>query len=190
LSPEEYNSPNPLPIEAFCEESCLFPEPVSSFSLKIEARHGGITIRSISYTDAPVTGDTEQLRTEQNKSKIWKLNEQNLGWIAGETSVSNLTYEEKKRLFNLAVEAGDVIPEREEVNTQGFEYYRGGIFKLKSDSSARTFRDGDSSLPDHFNWVERHGKNWLTPVKDQGKCGSCVVFSNTGALEAATNFYF
>ena len=185
LTSEEYNTPEQLKINAVCQETCVLPEMGSALLLKAEAQHAGITISEISYVDTPLEVDAATLRKKQNDLIIEKLNEQDLGWIAGETSVSNLTYEEKKRLVNLTDPS-------EELNLQGFEYYRGGIFEIKSKDATSETRKGtrQSALVDQFDWRNRHGENWVTSVKQQGHCGSCYIFSTTSVLEAITNLYF
>ncbi|QTA87562.1 C1 family peptidase [Desulfonema magnum] len=186
LSDEEYNSSSPLKIESVCEETCILPEVISSFSLKLEGRNAAVSISEIAYVEKPVPGDPVELRRKQNAKKIWELNRQDLGWIAGETSVSNLTYEEKKRLVNPSETDG-------EFNLHGFEYYRGGTFEteLKNSSESRSHTSRQSSLVDNFDWRNRHGEDWTTLVREgQGKCGSCYTFSTAGAVEAVANVYF
>lgn len=39
------------------------------------------------------------------------------------------------------------------------------------------------ALPSKIDWRANRG-NWVTPVKDQGRCGSCVSFATCAALES------
>lgn len=41
-----------------------------------------------------------------------------------------------------------------------------------------------ASRPASVDWRNRNGRNWVTPVKDQGNCGSCVGFCCTALLES------
>jgi Papain family cysteine protease len=42
-------------------------------------------------------------------------------------------------------------------------------------------------VPDKFDWRDYQGKNWLNPIRDQAKCGSCWIFSAVGATEGTYN---
>ena len=41
-----------------------------------------------------------------------------------------------------------------------------------------------SGLPEHLDW-RKHHPPVVTPVKNQGQCGSCWTFSTTETLESA-----
>lgn len=42
----------------------------------------------------------------------------------------------------------------------------------------------NEDFPDYFNWRDYEGKDWTTPVKNQGKCTSCGVIASVGSLES------
>ena len=45
----------------------------------------------------------------------------------------------------------------------------------------------DADPPTAFDWRTYLGSDWLSPVKNQGVCGSCWAFSAVGVTEAAHN---
>ena len=178
-----------------CEETCVLNGIIPK---KVSVEVSGATIhidklfliedKSSMNTQIQAMGMqsyAQALDPVQEDIKIKKMNgyikKKGMEWTAGKTSVSSLSYADKKKLFGTT----GPLP-----NTEGFEYYKGGVFET-SDTKALPKSSSSSHLPLSFDWRNRHGKNWMTSVKFQGYyCGSCWVFAPVGAIEAVANLYF
>ncbi len=57
-------------------------------------------------------------------------------------------------------------------------------------SAFEVVRDGQEvgrDIPTYLDWRNKDGKNWLSPIKNQGACGSCVAFASMGVFEGQIN---
>lgn len=92
--------------------------------MRIHLLNAELTLAEYHYTTEPARSIQRQQRFKSQQQYIIEtlnanLEARNMPWRVGETSVSNLSYEEKKNLF------GGTVP-----NLNGFEYYIGGIFVM------------------------------------------------------------
>lgn len=141
--------------------------------------------RSLVDNAPPINNDS--VRYKQVEETVRNINDYNVKhkklWWAGITPLSLKSYEERKRILGMS---DDAI-------TGGIEYYEGGIFEVgdMEDYSSTTASTKESSpYVNHFDWRNRHGKNWITPSKDQGNSGYCVAFAVAGTTEAMVNLYY
>lgn len=158
--------------------------------LKIELQNATVRLASVNYTIASSEREEESknpviIQKEQAQYIVDKLNaslkRKNMTWRAGLTSISEMSYSEKKDMF------GGHTPE-----LYGVEYYAGGIFVVPGslNSSAGMDVNRSNQFVSEWDWRNRHGRNWMTPVRDQGNCGSCWAHAALGALEAYINLYY
>ncbi|MBC7372137.1 MAG: hypothetical protein H7326_11255 [Bdellovibrionaceae bacterium] len=92
-----------------------------------------------------------------------KLDRTNAGWVAKDNWLNNLSKAEIKRMMGL-----------KNTPTDDVEFVAPKNMKALA-------------LPSSVDWRNKDGKNWVSPILNQGNCGSCVAFAAIGVLETQFN---
>ena len=188
-------------------------DSVTPDKLKIIIRDATLYLNDVSFSygneaatrnfglDRKTLAKTQQQTQEEYMIDCWnEYIEANEGlWFAGKTAFSSLSYEEKKTVFGATDDAYQL---------DGFEYYVGGIYVMPSyenEVDNRIIKDTLLTVPipsystyvESFDWRNRHGRNWMTSIKNQKEPnnsntgnGGCWAFAACATVEARINLQF
>ncbi|MBS3778189.1 MAG: C1 family peptidase [Candidatus Thermoplasmatota archaeon] len=143
-------------IDSLMQESQLL------FSLPINLAN--TVIDEILDDDLNSTDQSFQKEIDQIKQEI-KTN--NVSWTASINSVF------MEQMENIDFSLGCIIENSFEMTNES-----------PNDSDHPVGLTSSSSIPSSFDWRETDGMSWVTSVKNQAGCGSCVAFGTISALEA------
>lgn len=179
----------------YCEETMLL-EGIVPDSIKVFVRDATVRIESISFQytshDNMLKGTAfnaakKESRKGQVEEIVRRINEYNAThgkiWIAGVTDIALADYKSRQAMIGCP----DGCP------SGGFEYYIDGFFEIgkqNPNASSKTVQRTASNIVSAFDWRNRHGRDWTTPVKNQGGSRCCVAFAGVSCLEALVNLYY
>jgi len=139
-----------LDFRDMCDETCYL-DGVTPYSIRIETIDATINLDHLSYDKDFIENATSlqyQAKKEKDHEKVDlmnnKISELAMDWIAGNTSLVDLYYQDKKGIFN------------EGYNLLGYDYYSGGIYQLIGETYLPVT---NFSLVHHWDWRNRHSAN-------------------------------
>lgn len=181
-------------LDQFCQETASL-EGIMPVCLRCYTAGGAaLEIKNIySSGNRPIRGtatkqEQDELRKAQVQDVVNRINNFNIKhkrrWIAGPTEKALLPYNDKQSTFQ--------CNELYDAYIANLDYYIDGIYQMGGSNATGFIPDVEdtSYVIECFDWRDRHGKNWITPVKNQGHSSYCTAFATVSVAEAISQLYY
>ena len=177
-------------LSDYCEETAMLGGVTPAF-LKCYLTNATLSLHSITASttqEVNVQGEMgctpQDIKLLQVQNIVGRINAYNERhgklWRATATDLALQPYCLRASTLNLP----------DECTSYGIEYYAGGIFDMGTAPIETLPRYENSLYVESFDWRNKHGKSWITPIKNQGHSGLCWAFSSVALVESMTCLYF
>jgi cathepsin C len=131
-----------------------------------------VSVKNVHKKPAPVADSDEIFKNDHTYIK--KLNEMNNGWKAKAYDwMDGMPLSQLQRMSGKRVESWRKTALK-----------RTGKLLSSLRAAQQKPRYKGINIPDSFDWRNVSGTNYVSPVRDQGHCGSCYAFATMGMMEA------